>query len=226
MDPEQQLTRRSTRRAKPGGEIAQVITGQSPACNEQKNVHDVVLVRYATEPRVHLWAKIFQWQGVNMSSYPDEAAGYVLQYRAQSYSRISQCRTCVVDVTPLPMLECSWLIAGRTKYCTCCFVSNSYLCLSLQFHTCQMHTSSNLIRREWGSHQQSDMQCRDLGCSHSVRHTPITHLHSQVIHLGIARIFHDLCFEVVGERGTELRVELRTSLLNLGAQADTANRWT
>ena len=174
VDPEQQLTRRSTRRAKPGGEIAQVVTRQSPACNEQENVHDVVLVRYPTEPRVYLWAKI----------------------------------------------------AGRTKYCTCCFVSNAYLWLSLQFHTCQMHTSSNLIRSEWGSHQQSDMQCRDLGCSHSVRHTPITHLHSQVIHLGIARIFHDLCFEVVGERGTELRVELRTSLLNLGAQADTANRWT
>ena len=72
---------------RPGGEIARVITGQSPACNEQKNVHDLVLVRYATETRVHLWAKIFQWQGVNMSSYPDEAAEYVLQYRAQSYSK-------------------------------------------------------------------------------------------------------------------------------------------
>ena len=67
-----------------------------------------------------------------MSSYPDEAAGYVLQYRAQSYSKISQCRTCVVDVTPLPMLECSWLIAGRTKYCTCCFVST---------RTCVFHYS-------------------------------------------------------------------------------------
>ena len=90
------------------------------------------------------------------------------------------------------------------------FCIYSYLCLSLQFHTCQLHISSNLIRSEWGSHQQSDMQCRDLGCSHSVRHTPITHLHSQVIHLGIARIFHDLCFEVVGEGRTELRTELRT----------------
>ena len=38
-----------------------------------------------------------------MSSYPDETADVCCSTGRNPHSRISQCRTCVVDVTPLPM---------------------------------------------------------------------------------------------------------------------------